>query len=98
MLTFRGKNGRSLHCALSKNKLQPPDFKWVAQVSILRPGFLLGVGPGRNTHLLFLPIIFIFLGGPQAHDFSVEKHSQGGTAEPQVPPLRCAPVGMTRGG
>jgi hypothetical protein len=28
---------------------------------------------------------------------SVEKHFQEGTAEPQVPPLRCAPVGMTRG-
>ena len=32
-----------LRCALSKIKLQPPDFKWVAQVSISRPGFLLVV-------------------------------------------------------
>ena len=28
----------------------------------------------------------------------VEKHFQERAAEPQVPPLRCAPVGMTRGG
>ena len=28
---------------------------------------------------------------------SVEKHFQEGAVEPQVPPLRCAPVGMTRG-
>jgi hypothetical protein len=28
----------------------------------------------------------------------VEKHPQEGSAEPQVPPLRFAPVGMTRGG
>ena len=28
---------------------------------------------------------------------SVEKHFQEKTAKPQVPPLRCAPVGMTRG-
>ena len=28
---------------------------------------------------------------------SVEKHFQGRAAEPQVPPLRYAPVGMTRG-
>jgi hypothetical protein len=40
---------------------------------------------------------FITLGGPKAHDSSVEKHSQESAAEPQVPPLRCAPVGMTRG-
>src|SRR5580658_2218053 len=39
---------------------------------------------------------FITLGGPKAHDSSVEKHSQESAAEPQVPPLRCAPVGMTR--
>jgi len=28
---------------------------------------------------------------------SVEKHFQEGTAEPQVSPLRCAPVEMTKG-
>jgi hypothetical protein len=28
---------------------------------------------------------------------SLEKHFQERAAEPQVPPLRCAPVGMTRG-
>src|SRR5580658_9446726 len=37
---------------------------------------------------------FITLGGPKAHDSSVEKHSQESAAEPQVPPLRCAPVGV----
>jgi len=35
-----GKSGYPL----SKNKPQPPDFEWVAQVSILRPGFLLANG------------------------------------------------------
>ena len=40
---------------------------------------------------------FITLGGPKAHDSSVEKHFQGGTAEPQIPPLRYASVGMTKG-
>jgi hypothetical protein len=29
-------------------KYQPPDIEWVAQVSLLRPGFFLQVGPGRN--------------------------------------------------
>jgi hypothetical protein len=32
-----------------------------------------------------------------SHTSSVEKHFQERAAEPQVPPLRCAPVGMTRG-
>jgi hypothetical protein len=40
---------------------------------------------------------FIALGGPKAHDSSVEKHSQETTAEPQISPLRCAPVEMTKG-
>jgi hypothetical protein len=40
---------------------------------------------------------FITLGGPKAHDSSVEKHFQERSAGPQVPPLRCAPVGMTKG-
>jgi hypothetical protein len=40
---------------------------------------------------------FITLGGLKARDFSVEKHFQGGATEPQVPPLRCAPVEMTKG-
>ena len=31
---------------------------------------------------------FVTLGGPKAHDSSVEKHSQEGTAEPQISPLR----------
>ena len=31
------------------------NFEWVAQVSILRPGFLLEMGPNRNTHL-FAPL------------------------------------------
>ena len=40
---------------------------------------------------------FITLGGPKAHDSSVEKHSQERAAEPQISPLHCASVGMTRG-
>jgi hypothetical protein len=40
---------------------------------------------------------FITLGGPKDHDSSVEKHFQVGTAEPQISPLRCAPVEMTKG-
>ena len=40
---------------------------------------------------------FITLGGPKAHDSSVEKHFQEGTAEPQISPLRCASVEMTKG-
>ena len=36
---------------------------------------------------------FIALGGLKAHDSSVEKHFQERAAEPQVPPLRFAPVG-----
>jgi hypothetical protein len=35
--------------------------------------------------------------GPLAHGFSVEKHFQEGTVEPQISPLRCAPVEMTKG-
>jgi hypothetical protein len=63
--------------ALSQNKLQLLDFKWVTQVSLLRPGFLLANGsspehPGLKietwaTHLIFVRGIVIFLGGPQAH-------------------------------
>jgi hypothetical protein len=40
---------------------------------------------------------FITLGGPKAHDSSVEKHSQERGAEPQISPLRCASVEMTKG-
>src|SRR5580658_8951837 len=50
---------------------------WVAQVSILRPGFLLGNGswpqhPGLKietwaTHLLFVRSLVVFLRWPQAH-------------------------------
>jgi len=35
-----------LRYALSKNELSFADFEWVAQVSLLRPGFLLAAGPG----------------------------------------------------
>jgi hypothetical protein len=42
-------------------------------------------------------LFFITLGGPKAHGSSVEKHSQEGIAEPQISPLRCAPVEMTKG-
>jgi hypothetical protein len=40
---------------------------------------------------------FITLGGPKARDSSVEKHFQERTAGPQISPLRCAPVEMTKG-
>ncbi len=40
---------------------------------------------------------FITLGGPKAHDSSGEKHFQEGAAEPQISPLRCASVEMTKG-
>jgi hypothetical protein len=49
-------------------------------------------------------VIFIFLGGPQAHRNSGQDDKGRGVAkvawfagwrEPQVPPLRYAPVGMT---
>jgi hypothetical protein len=56
--------------------LQPPDVEWVAQVSLLRPGFLLANGfqpehPGLKsetwaTHSIFFRASFTFLGGPQA--------------------------------
>ena len=42
-------------------------------------------------------LFFITLGGLTAHDSSVEKHFHDETAEPQAPPLRFAPVGMTKG-
>jgi hypothetical protein len=54
--------------SLSKIKLQIPDFEWVSQVSILRPGFLLAMGsrpehPGLKietwaTHSIFVRVIF----------------------------------------
>ena len=40
---------------------------------------------------------FITLGGPEAHDFFVEKHFQERAAEPQISPLRYASVEMTKG-
>jgi hypothetical protein len=56
------------HASLCKKiKRQPLDFEWVAQVSILRPGFLLRNRSYRNTHSMIIRAIFIFLGGPQAH-------------------------------
>jgi len=39
---------------LSKINLRPPDFEWVAQVSLLRPGFLLRNRPYRATHSIFV--------------------------------------------
>jgi hypothetical protein len=42
--------------ALLKIKLHPPDFEWVAQVSLLRPGF--------STQYLSAPFL-IFLGWPK---------------------------------
>jgi hypothetical protein len=38
--------------------------RWVAQVSLLRPGFPPQVGPDRNTHAKFVRIIFMFSGEP----------------------------------
>ena len=53
--------------ALSKIKHQPPNIKWVS-----RPGPIAREHPGLKietwaTHLMFVRVIFIFLGGPQAH-------------------------------
>jgi len=58
------------------NQTATARFEWVAQVSILRPGFLLANGcwpkhPGLKietwaTHLIFVRAIFTFLGGPLA--------------------------------
>ena len=64
-----------LRFALLKNKLRLPDFEWVAQVSLLRPGFFLADGPKPEhpglksetwaTHsTLVRAIFFFFLGGP----------------------------------
>jgi hypothetical protein len=60
-----------------ENKVRTPDVEWVAQVSLLRPGFLLAneswpEHPGLKsetwaTHLIFARATFIFFGGPQAH-------------------------------
>jgi len=46
---------------LSKISLRPPDLEWVAQVSLLRPGFLLRNRPYRNTHSKFVRAIFNLL-------------------------------------
>ena len=47
-----------------------------------------GKGNGSIESSCWTEAFFITLGGPQAHDNSVEKHLQEGSAEPQVPPLR----------
>jgi hypothetical protein len=52
---------------------------------------------GRATASIFVRASFIFLGGPQAHDSSVEKHFQERAAEPQISLLRFASVEMTKG-
>jgi hypothetical protein len=54
----------------------------------VRTGGIMGFGPTRGDENR-RPSSY--------HSRSVEKHSHEGTAEPQVPPLRCASVGMTRG-
>jgi hypothetical protein len=75
-----------LRFALSKRTLQPPDFEWVAQVSLLGPGSPTpnssGLGPicqpehpGLKsetwaTHSTFVRASFIFLSGLQAHEYS----------------------------
>src|SRR5580658_1675276 len=42
--------------------------------------------------------LFIALGGPKAHDSSGRKtFPRGGPLTPQISPLRCAPVEMTKG-
>jgi hypothetical protein len=42
-------------------------------------------------------LFFVTLGGPKALIPLSKNTSKKGAPEPQVPPLRCAPVGMTRG-
>ena len=47
-----------------------------------------GEGDGSIKSGCWTEVFFITLGGPQAHDSSVEKHFQERSAEPQIPPLR----------
>jgi hypothetical protein len=47
-----GLSGRRVSSfALSKINLRPPDSEWVAQVSLLRPGFFLRNRSYRNTQV-----------------------------------------------
>ena len=41
--------------------------------------------------------MFTFVWSMFLSERSVEKHFQEGAAEPQISPLRCAPVEMTKG-
>ena len=56
-----------------------------------------GEGDGSIKSRCWTEAFFITLGGPQAHDYSVEKHFHERSAELQIPPLRFASVGMTKG-
>jgi hypothetical protein len=44
---------------LSKIKTPTPDYEWVAQVSLLRPGFLLVNEFRPNTHSTFVRAILV---------------------------------------
>jgi hypothetical protein len=47
-----------LRLMTTEKALPEREVEWVAQVSILRPGFLLGNRSYRNTHLIFGRAIF----------------------------------------
>ena len=90
-----GRNSKWFRYTLSKNI-----SKKGPQISPLRCApveMTKGRAVPPSTVVVEQEPFFITLGGPKAHDSSVEKHFQERAAEPQVPPLRCAPVGMTRG-
>jgi len=70
-----------LRCSLSKIKPQPPDFEWVGgpgldfETWVSPEKSVLPEHPGLKsetwaTHSIFVRTIFIFLGGPKAHDLS----------------------------
>src|SRR3984885_2431718 len=42
-------------------------------------------------------LFFTTLGDPKAHDFRSKNISRKGRLTPQISPLRCAPVEMTKG-
>jgi hypothetical protein len=69
------------------------------QISPLRyPGFPVEIGGVGAPHAAFLNEAMSSAEWQEIRVRSVEKHFHEGSAEPQVPPLRFAPVGMTRKG
>jgi hypothetical protein len=71
--------------------------------AILPQPVVLCLSRAGNQKVLFLGAaavpsrFFITFDGPQAHVNSVEKHIHYRSVKPQIPPLRFASVGMTKG-